>query len=474
MKRTRASLLIVATAVGTADANVEIGGIAGVHLFNQNSELGVYDRPDATSQRNSLLAGLRIGAYALDAVGVEAELGVIPTVARETGFSVIDVTYRAHLVALLRAKDPTNKALPFVLVGAGAMSVVVSKNANYKNDMARTITGDTDAAYYFGAGVKYRAGREWGIRADVRVLAVPSSENTLPPDPDTKKTTVDFEAMVSIYLDSRRGPEAKATRPLPPVDDDADKDTIRGAADQCPTDPEDSDGYLDDDGCPDADNDADGLVDGEDRCPLEAEDRDGFQDSDGCPERDNDGDGLVDNIDTCPGEAEDKDGFEDEDGCPDPDNDGDGVTDGLDRCADTVETRNGYLDDDGCADAIPEVVLRFTTGSSAINFRVNSAEMSPRSRKELDATAIMLVDNHEVRLEIRAHTDRKDTMELSVKRAEAVRDYLIKKGVNASRLIAKGFGDGSPLIDPAGLTGRKLAVARAQNRRIELRLAGRP
>ncbi|NUP05502.1 MAG: hypothetical protein HOW73_05530 [Polyangiaceae bacterium] len=65
-----------------------------------------------------------------------------------------------------------------------------------------------------------------------------------------------------------------------------------------------------------ADADADGLLSSVDRCENEPEDRDGFQDQDGCPELDNDRDGLDDIKDKCCYVAEDMDGKEDLDGCP--------------------------------------------------------------------------------------------------------------------------------------------------------------
>ena len=84
--------------------------------------------------------------------------------------------------------------------------------------------------------------------------------------------------------------------------------------------------------------------------PDEPEDKDGFQDDDGCPEPDNDNDGIPDAADKCPNEAEDRDGFEDDDGCPDQDNDGDGIADADDKCPNEPETVNGFEDDDGCPD----------------------------------------------------------------------------------------------------------------------------
>jgi len=451
--------------------------MGGLHLFNQNSELGVADRPDATSQRNSLLAGLRLGVFPIARIGFEAELGAIPTVARDSGFSVVDLTFRAHLVVQLRGASNEPLVVPFLVAGAGALSVVYSNNENFANDMARNISSDTDAAYYLGGGVKRRFGDQWGLRADFRVLAVPSSDNTVPADPTITKTTVDFEAMVSLYADLARD-EAPVRIPPPPppptIDDDPDRDAVVGAADQCPEEPEDKDYFEDQDGCPDPDNDSDGFADADDTCPLEAEDRDLYQDDDGCPEPDNDLDGMIDKIDSCPSEPEDKDGFQDDDGCTDPDNDGDGVADFFDKCPAALETHNGYRDDDGCIDMVPDRVARITGGIPRVHFKINGSELSPTSRRVLDSTVAFLVEMPELKLEIRAHTDGANNLPLSQKRADAVRDYLIIKGIDPQRLTAKGYGDKAPLVALAGLRGGKLAAARAKNRRIELKLPGTP
>lgn len=65
---------------------------------------------------------------------------------------------------------------------------------------------------------------------------------------------------------------------------DADGDGIPDDVDECVEEPEDFDGYQDEDGCPDPDNDGDNILDADDICPLDAEDVDGFQDEDGCPD----------------------------------------------------------------------------------------------------------------------------------------------------------------------------------------------
>lgn len=133
-----------------------------------------------------------------------------------------------------------------------------------------------------------------------------------------------------------------------PVRADSDGDGIDDRLDACPNEPEDMDGWEDEDGCPELDNDGDGLNDAEDPCPDEAEDMDGVDDEDGCPDLDNDGDGIPDGYDSCPDEPEDMDGDRDEDGCPDHDTDRDGIPDAADQCPNEPEDFDGYGDEDGC------------------------------------------------------------------------------------------------------------------------------
>jgi outer membrane protein OmpA-like peptidoglycan-associated protein len=71
---------------------------------------------------------------------------------------------------------------------------------------------------------------------------------------------------------------------LPPQPKDTDGDGILDPDDKCPTDPEDKDGFEDEDGCPDPDNDRDGIPDVDDKCPNEAEVVNGVDDTDGCPD----------------------------------------------------------------------------------------------------------------------------------------------------------------------------------------------
>lgn len=130
----------------------------------------------------------------------------------------------------------------------------------------------------------------------------------------------------------------------PGLSRDSDRDGFVDAVDSCPGEPEDVDGWEDEDGCPDLDNDGDGIADLLDGAPNHAEDVDGWEDDDGIPEPDNDFDGVEDGRDICPLKAEDPDGHWDSDGCPDEDNDGDGVYDANDACPMT----SGSLRWQGC------------------------------------------------------------------------------------------------------------------------------
>jgi len=249
---------------------------------------------------------------------------------------------------------------------------------------------------------------------------------------------------------------------------DKDGDGILDKFDKCVMEPEDKDGFQDEDGCPDPDNDMDGVGDTTDRCPLDAEDKDGFQDEDGCPDLDNDGDGINDPDDKCPNDAEDKDGFQDEDGCPDLDNDGDRIPDAQDKCINEPETYNGKDDEDGCPD---ETLAKVDNGKiiimQKIFFDTGKATIKPESFPVVEAVAGILKANPQIKkVAIEGHTDDvgndKHNLKLSDDRAKSVRDWLITTGgVEGDRLTAEGFGETRPAV-----VG-KTKEAREANRRVE-------
>jgi outer membrane protein OmpA-like peptidoglycan-associated protein len=269
---------------------------------------------------------------------------------------------------------------------------------------------------------------------------------------------------------------------------DRDADGVPDKTDKCLTLPEDKDGFEDDDGCPDPDNDNDGILDTHDSCPLEPascsgcpvidtdkdgvnddvdrcindpEDHDGFEDADGCPDPDNDNDGINDADDQCPQKAEDSDGFEDNDGCPDLDNDGDGVADLADKCPGI----KGLPENDGCPKT--EEIRRGKLILDGVNFESGKAVLTVSSYTILDRVRESLSEWKNVRLEIRGHTDNQGSdainQRLSLARAKAVMEYLVRNGIAPSRLRAVGFGESSPIAD------NRTAAGRALNRRVELR-----
>ncbi len=293
--------------------------------------------------------------------------------------------------------------------------------------------------------------------------------------------------------------EEPPAEPAPePGPGDRDGDGILDQHDDCPDEPEDRDSFQDGDGCPDPDNDQDGILDTSDQCPLQPEDRDGWQDEDGCPEEDNDADGFNDPIDNCKNEAEDRDGFQDDDGCPDPDNDHDGVLDVEDRCPNEPgpaenegcpadSDGDGVLDNvDNCPDEPGPVEnqgcrrrqrVRIEQGRleilEKVFFQTNRARILRRSYPLLNNVAEVILNHPEIPLvRVEGHTDDRGAdeynMDLSRRRAQAVVDYLVARGVPPNRLRAEGFGETRPIASNETREGR------ATNRRVEFNIGEPP
>lgn len=255
-----------------------------------------------------------------------------------------------------------------------------------------------------------------------------------------------------------------------PTPKDKDGDGLLDEQDKCPNDPEDFDGFEDADGCPDKDNDADGVPDDSDLCPDVPEDVDGYQDEDGCPDLDNDGDGIADINDQCRDKAEDFDGYQDEDGCPEADNDGDQIADVLDQCPSEAEDYDNDQDEDGCPEE--RKLVKVEDGQIKLGqqvfFKTDKDTILPVSFPLLDEVAGVLFENPTITIRIEGHTDNKGkpnyNKKLSERRAAAVRKYLIKKGVDASRMTSVGFGMERPIEDNSTEAGR------AANRRVEIHI----
>ncbi len=447
----------------------EVGVFGGYHSINEDNELGNAES-GKFAPTSAFLGGLRFGSYLSEAIVVEAEVDFEGSSFADTADSVGIFGFRVGA----RYTFMTDQALrPFVHVAAGSLSLL-------GEEAGRTVS-DTDAHYSFGVGALYDLHTQWAVRADLRYVAVPGNAS---------KFTNDVMALIGVSWtpgakipdsdgdgidDSKdRCPnEAEDKDGFSDVDGcpepDNDNDGILDGADRCPNEAETRNGYRDDDGCPDADQDSDGIPDAEDKCPDKAEDKDGFQDSDGCPEPDNDRDGVLDGNDKCPNQAEDKDGFQDDDGCPEADNDNDGFGDATDKCPNEPETQNGFDDGDGCPDTVPEKVAKSFSGTmEGIQFETGSTKIKKTSFKVLDKAVAILAEFESVRVEVSGHTDNVgdpgENAKLSQGRADAVKDYIVSKGIAADRVQAKGYGDSKPVGDNATAKGK------AENRRIEFQV----
>lgn len=295
---------------------------------------------------------------------------------------------------------------------------------------------------------------------------------------------------------------------------DDDNDGVPNGVDRCPTTAPGA--TVDSRGCT-RDSDGDNIPDGLDRCPDTPAGV--LVDPAGCP-RDSDGDSIPDGIDRCSDTP--RGATVDALGCP-GDEDGDGVLDGLDRCPRTpVGVR---VNPTGCATgqepgqaapaapppaqqaptqrapaqqppaAVPQAQpapgrqppagqpprpAAADTGARparaagiaagvipGVGFVSGTARLTPGSYVALDSIVGILLANPSLRVEVGAHTDNSGTsaenLHLTNLQAEAVRNYLVTKGVPFQQVVPRGYGGTVPLTPDTTPRGR------AANRRVEIR-----
>ena len=250
---------------------------------------------------------------------------------------------------------------------------------------------------------------------------------------------------VADYLDNC--PDMKGSQLLNGCPD-RDNDGVADKEDQCP----DQAGTAILLGCPDSDND--GVADKDDQC---ANTKPGTKvDSKGCP-MDSDNDGVTDDIDRCPDVA----GVVAHKGCPD--RDGDGIADIDDKCP----NEKGTAANNGCPEIAKADIVKITYIGSKLFFENNSDKLKVASLSQLDALIEILNRYPGAALTIEGHTDSVGAddfnMILSQKRSDSVRQYLLGKGIEASRLKAVGFGETKPVAT------NNTSIGKAKNRRVELK-----
>ena len=119
------------------------------------------------------------------------------------------------------------------------------------------------------------------------------------------------------------------------------------------------------------------------------------------------------------------------------------------------------VDAKGCA-------IEQTVVLQSVNFETNSAVLTGQATHVLDGVGGTLKGQPNINVQIDGHTDSSGTatynQALSEQRAESVRQYLIGKGVEGTRMTTKGFGETKPVAS------NKTAEGKAQNRRVEFQI----
>ncbi|HEY8257570.1 MAG TPA: OmpA family protein [Gemmatimonadales bacterium] len=302
-----------------------------------------------------------------------------------------------------------------------------------------------------------------------------------------------------------------------PADEDADG--VPNGVDRCTGTA--AGAAVDARGCP-KDSDGDNIPDGLDRCPDTPAGV--LVSPNGCP-KDSDGDGSPDGLDRCSDTP--RGATVDVLGCP-GDEDGDGVLDGLDRCPRTptgaAVLPNGCVAGQAAGQPAPAVaptpspavpdttrrqrptptprnvpraqpppaqppaqpsaqppsgnapsqnppaaVGKITAGVvPGVGFAPGTARLSSTSYVALDSIASILIADPSTTVEVSAHTDNSGSaaegMRLTGLQADAVRDYLVLKGVPYQQVVSKGYGSTVPRTPDTTPAGR------AANRRVEIRV----
>lgn len=270
--------------------------------------------------------------------------------------------------------------------------------------------------------------------------------------PVSENASYHFYHSLGVTVNLTPKPVVVKTVPVPVVEPpkDRDGDGVLDDDDKCP----DVKGVAALQGCPD--RDGDGITDADDKCPDVA----GLARYQGCPIPDTDKDGINDEADKCPTVA----GIARYQGCPIPDTDGDGVNDEEDKCI----NEKGPASNFGCPVISEEIIKRVNLAAKNVFFSTGSSKLLAKSFSKLNDVVKILNENPTYKVAIDGHTDAQGSDELNQKlsesRAASVKEYLVGKGIDESRLTSTGYGETNPIDD------NNTAAGRAKNRRVEMTL----
>lgn len=377
-------------------------------------------------------------------------------------------TFEPYLIAgvgALTTDTPATKSTnTSLLAGLGTFigasdSVLLRLDARYRLDTDDQSIPNADPFedFVISAGVVFPFGAKMSEFRDDDHDSVRNEKDLCPNTPagtevDATGCTLDSDGDgVNNDTDRCPGTPANTIVDINGCELDGDNDQVVDRLDRCPNTPPNTD--VDAEGCA-FDSDRDGVANSQDRCPNTPA---GVQvDQNGCA-LDDDQDGVANAADACPNTA--MGAQVDTRGC-ELDSDEDGIVNHLDKCPNTP--RGVKVDERGCE-------IKGPIRLQGLRFKFNSVELAnPEDNKSLQEALAILKRYNNTKVLIVGHTDSIGSaaynLALSLKRANAIRDYLVEHGINPANLRTAGKGEAEPIAD------NHFEKGRAQNRRVELHI----
>jgi len=378
-----------------------------------NPNIGGYVFQRGQHIDDDITYGLGLGYNFTENWGVEGNFNYVNTDSNADSSDGEKVDAYLYRLDALYHFMPEKMLVPYVAAGVGAISI--------RGDIDNK---GSDPLLNFGAGVKYFVTENLALRGDIRQI--------ITDDPN-------YNIIYTVGLTYLFGGEKKAAPEPEPA-------ALLKASE--PVKPADSDG--------------DGVYDDMDKCPDTP--KGVAVDSKGCP-LDSDGDGVPDYLDKCPDTP--KGVAVDSRGCP-LDSDGDGVPDYLDKCPDTP--KGVAVDSTGCPPGPAAKVEKVITLED-LHFDFDKATLTEEATGMLKKNMQSMKENPGIKVRIEGHTcahGQDDyNLRLSERRANAVKEYLMKEGgISSERLTTIAYGETRLAMPEIPTPKNKNSTEAKTNRRV--------